>query len=342
MAERPYTREQQASVQRVCNLDVTAYYDILGVRADSSDGDIRKAYKTLALQLHPDKNGAPDAHAAFQRIGAAFDVLSDPQKRTQHDDQLAQRAAQLAQHARAAEEARRREYRRWEDEELARLARFAAAAEHSQRMANASHRAEAHQTPRDHANQQRRAGPSRTSVDELAENMRRGFSSMFTQQRRQGPPLHRQQSWQEEWTREESRARQEADDLEYARRLQKEEDRAARQRAADQTAEKIRKQEEEARARKQERSDKAQARRDDARRKLEEFAQRARADAVAAGEAAKQARAAALEQDAQRREWQRQHDERFRMSREAADAELSRLAALAAAADNNRPGKPFN
>jgi DnaJ family protein B protein 12 len=44
------------------------YYEILGVEKDASDSDLRKAYKKLALQFHPDKNRAPGSTEAFKGL----------------------------------------------------------------------------------------------------------------------------------------------------------------------------------------------------------------------------------------------------------------------------------
>jgi DnaJ-class molecular chaperone len=61
-------------------------YDVLGVKPDASADEIRKVYRNLAKQFHPDLNpGKPEAEARFKSISAAYDLLSDPEKRARYD-----------------------------------------------------------------------------------------------------------------------------------------------------------------------------------------------------------------------------------------------------------------
>lgn len=58
------------------------YYDLLGVRGDASDIDLKKAYRKAAIRWHPDKNpGDEEAQKKFVAIGEAYQILSDPQER---------------------------------------------------------------------------------------------------------------------------------------------------------------------------------------------------------------------------------------------------------------------
>lgn len=62
------------------------YYKILGVSRDASADDIRKAYRKLAMQYHPDRNpGDKQAEERFKEINEAYQVLNDPQKRAHYD-----------------------------------------------------------------------------------------------------------------------------------------------------------------------------------------------------------------------------------------------------------------
>lgn len=61
------------------------YYSILGVSRTASLEQIKKSYRELALQYHPDKNPSPDANERFKRINEAYSILSDPNKRKYYD-----------------------------------------------------------------------------------------------------------------------------------------------------------------------------------------------------------------------------------------------------------------
>jgi len=61
------------------------YYDILGVSKGASGDEIKKAYRKLALEWHPDRNKAAHANEKFKEINEAYAVLSDPKKKETYD-----------------------------------------------------------------------------------------------------------------------------------------------------------------------------------------------------------------------------------------------------------------
>ncbi len=62
------------------------YYEVLGVDKDASEADLKKAFRKLARQYHPDVNpGDQEAEAKFKEVSEAYEVLSDPQKKAQYD-----------------------------------------------------------------------------------------------------------------------------------------------------------------------------------------------------------------------------------------------------------------
>src|SRR3990170_8337715 len=62
------------------------YYDILGVRRDADDKQLKKVYRKLARKYHPDLNpNNKEAEQRFKEINEAYEVLSDPTKKKQYD-----------------------------------------------------------------------------------------------------------------------------------------------------------------------------------------------------------------------------------------------------------------
>ena len=61
------------------------YYDVLGVPRDASNEDIRRAYRRLAREYHPDVNKEAGAEDRFKEVSEAYEVLRDPEKRERYD-----------------------------------------------------------------------------------------------------------------------------------------------------------------------------------------------------------------------------------------------------------------
>src|SRR5918999_5186281 len=61
------------------------YYDILGVPRGAGDEDIKRSFRKLAQQWHPDVNTSTEADTRFKEINEAYQVLSDPQRRQAYD-----------------------------------------------------------------------------------------------------------------------------------------------------------------------------------------------------------------------------------------------------------------
>jgi len=61
------------------------YYAVLGLDRNASPEDIKRAFRRLAMQYHPDRHKEPGAEDRFKEINQAYEVLSDPDKRAAYD-----------------------------------------------------------------------------------------------------------------------------------------------------------------------------------------------------------------------------------------------------------------
>jgi DnaJ family protein B protein 4 len=64
------------------------FYETLEIAKDASETEIKKAYRTMSLKWHPDRNPSPESRSKFQEINEAYETLSDSEKKSQYDDEL--------------------------------------------------------------------------------------------------------------------------------------------------------------------------------------------------------------------------------------------------------------
>ena len=66
-------------------MEYKEYYEIMGVKRDATQEEIKRAYRKLARKFHPDVSKEVDAEARFKEVGEAYEVLKDPEKRAAYD-----------------------------------------------------------------------------------------------------------------------------------------------------------------------------------------------------------------------------------------------------------------
>lgn len=76
-----YSVEQEKIALDILSKDKHQFYDILNIEKSANDNEVKKAYRKLAIKLHPDKNPHPRASEAFKVINRAFEVLGNDEKR---------------------------------------------------------------------------------------------------------------------------------------------------------------------------------------------------------------------------------------------------------------------
>ena len=68
--------------------NMKSHYEVLGVDRNASPEDIKRAYRSLSLKWHPDRNSSPEAQSKFQEIGTAYEILNDDNRRHQYNCEL--------------------------------------------------------------------------------------------------------------------------------------------------------------------------------------------------------------------------------------------------------------
>jgi curved DNA-binding protein CbpA len=109
-----------AAVRRVLNAPVHAHYVVMGVQPGCSDGQVKKAYKSLSLELHPDRNHAKGAEEAFKRLAESFAVLGNATERGRYDrtnGHSAQSKQQANPRGSYQQQQKQQQQQRWEQEQ---------------------------------------------------------------------------------------------------------------------------------------------------------------------------------------------------------------------------------
>lgn len=75
-------------------LPMTDYYEVLDVRPDATQDEIKEAYRKRAFETHPDRRSDAEAHEEFVEVRAAYDTLSDPHARARYDRRRARSGSQ--------------------------------------------------------------------------------------------------------------------------------------------------------------------------------------------------------------------------------------------------------
>ena len=103
-----------AAAKAVARIRVaTGHYSVLNVKPGASVQQIRRAYKMLSLEVHPDRNHARGAEDAFKRVNEAFIVLSDSSQRAAFDN----REAEASRRQRQDEQQRQRRQQQWQQQQ---------------------------------------------------------------------------------------------------------------------------------------------------------------------------------------------------------------------------------
>lgn len=88
-SEQPKAQPNPESVQRPhAYIDLENLYAVLGIEASATPDEIKRAYRKLAQQHHPDHDHSPNAAEQFDRIAKAYAVLGDPKRREWYDQML--------------------------------------------------------------------------------------------------------------------------------------------------------------------------------------------------------------------------------------------------------------